>query len=41
MTEKRRLISRILTLLAYIETPANQSIIQQIRGLLYKLEDEV
>lgn len=41
MSYKERLISQILRLLALVETPANQSIIKQIEGLLNALRDEV
>lgn len=39
MTEKRRLIAVILNLLDLIENKRNQSIVNQIRGLLYQLRD--
>lgn len=38
MSYKKRLISQIFRLLAIIETKANQSIVEQIRGLLRNLE---
>nr|DAG63297.1 MAG TPA: hypothetical protein [Caudoviricetes sp.] len=41
MSYKERLISQIFRLLALVETPANQSIIKQIEGLLNALRDEV
>ena len=37
--QKERLISRISRLLSLIETPANQSIIKQIEGLLNEIRD--
>lgn len=37
MKRKKWLINRILDLLAMLETPKNQPIVQQIRGLLYEL----
>lgn len=39
MTKKERLISQIFRLLSLIETPANQSTIRQIEGLLNALRD--
>lgn len=39
MSHKERLINQIFRLLAIIETPANQSIIRQIEGLLNALRD--
>lgn len=39
MSYKERLINQIFRLLAIIETPANQSIIRQIEGLLNTLRD--
>lgn len=41
MSYKERLISQIFRLLALVETPANQSIIKQIEGLLNSLRDDV
>lgn len=38
MNYKKRLISQIFRLLAIIETEANQSVVEQIRGLLRNLE---
>ena len=40
MSRKERLINQIFRLLALIETPANQSIIRQIEGLLNALKEE-
>ena len=40
MSYKERLINQIFRLLAIIETPANQSIIRQIEGLLNTLRDQ-
>lgn len=39
MSYKERLINQIFRLLAIIETPANQSIIRQIEGLVNALRD--
>lgn len=39
MNRKERLINQIFRLLTIIETSANQSIINQIRGLLNALRD--
>lgn len=41
MKQKKRLIFRILDYLDLIETPKNQPLVQQIRGLLYELLDEI
>lgn len=41
MSYKKRLIGQIFRLLELIETPANQSIIRRIEGLLDALKDEV
>ena len=38
MSYKERLINKIFRLLATIETPANQSIVRQIEGLLNELK---
>ena len=40
MNYKKRLINQIFRLLALIETPANQSIVRQIEGLLNALKEE-
>lgn len=39
MSRKNGLILRILSLLALIETEENQTVIEQIRGLLNALRD--
>lgn len=40
MTEKERLIFRIIKLLNLIETTENQPIINQIKGYLYNLYED-
>lgn len=40
MNRKKRLIFRILDLLAIIETEKNQPIVNQIRGLVFSLIEE-
>lgn len=40
MIEKKWLIFRILDLLELIETPKNQPIVTEIRGLLFNLMNE-
>ncbi len=40
MNRKKWLIYRILDLLAILENQKNQPIVNQIRGLLYSLNDE-
>jgi hypothetical protein len=39
MAYKERLIAQIFSLLELIENPSNQSIVEQIRGLLRNLRD--
>lgn len=39
MKEVKRLIFRIFTYLEIIETPKNQPMIQEIRGLIYEILD--
>ena len=39
MTRKNQVISQIFRLLELIETPANHSIVAQIRGLLNELRN--
>lgn len=40
MNRNKRLVNQIFRLLALVETPANQSIIRQIEGLLNALKEE-
>ena len=39
MKELKRLVFRILDLLAMIETPKNQPIVNRIKGLIYEILD--
>ena len=41
MREIKRLIFRVFTLLELVKTPKNQPLIQQIRGLLFEILDQI